>query len=161
MLMRKPLVLTLFVGVMLCPGSSTIAVQESDTRQERKNETAPKRTVLPEPNHRVLPDYPTEPAKARVGRSVSVEITVDEDGIVTEAIALTGDPRLRAATVKAARAWKFEPALLDGKPSKFVGLITFCFLAKSKTVRSTCTFSFMDCCPRNLKKRRSPCAEAI
>ncbi len=159
MSMRKGLAF-IFVSVFFFSGSATFAARQSERRQQGQQEAASKHIVLPEPNHRVLPDYPTEPAKARVGRSVSVETTVDEDGIVTEAIALTGDPRLRAARVKAARAWKFEPALLDGQPSKFVGLITFCFSAKSKTVRSTCTFSFMDCCPRNLKKKRNACAEA-
>jgi TonB family protein len=157
MSMRRKLMLS-FLSVMCFSVSSPFASQLSESRQEEQN--ASKHIEEPQPIYRAIPDYPREAAKKRIGGAALVEITVDENGTVTYARALTGDKRLRSAAVEAAKAWKFQPGTLDGKLSKFLGSVTFCFLAKSKTTRSFYAFSFENCCPRNVKTRRKACADA-
>ena len=76
---------------------------------------------------RVTPEYPPLAAAARVSGSVVVEITVDEDGKVMAARAISGHPLLKDAAVDAARGWEFTPTQLGGVPVKVIGTITFNF----------------------------------
>ena len=76
---------------------------------------------------RVQPTYPRYAAAQRIGGSVVVEVTVDEDGSVISARALSGPDELRGAAVSAARGWKFLPMRLSGVPVKVIGTITFNF----------------------------------
>src|SRR6185369_11863845 len=58
--------------------------------------------------------------------------TVDEDGNVISARAISGHPLLKDAAVAAAREWVFEPTTLSGTAVKVIGTITFNFnLGKS------------------------------
>lgn len=75
-----------------------------------------------------MPAYP-EPAKAvRAIGTVVVEVTIDENGDVISARAMSGHPLLRAASVDAAREAKFAPTRLSGQPVKVSGLITYNFV---------------------------------
>lgn len=76
---------------------------------------------------RVEPTYPPLAKAARVSGSVVVEVTVDEEGNVISARALSGHPLLKDAAVGAARGWRFKPTLLQGEPVKVIGTITFNF----------------------------------
>jgi TonB family protein len=76
---------------------------------------------------RAEPLYPPLAKAARVSGAVVVEATVDEEGDVLSARALSGHPLLRDTAVAAARGWKFTATTLDGKPVKVVGTITFNF----------------------------------
>ena len=76
---------------------------------------------------RVTPEYPALAREARVSGSVVVEITVDEDGAVISARAVSGHPLLKDAAVDAARGWMFTPTQLSGVPVKVIGTITFNF----------------------------------
>jgi TonB family protein len=76
---------------------------------------------------RVEPPYPESALTKRIGGSVVVEVTVDEDGSVIAARALSGPDELRGAAVSAAREWKFRPTALSGIPVKVIGTITFNF----------------------------------
>jgi protein TonB len=58
---------------------------------------------------------------------VVVEVTVDEQGNVMSARAISGHPLLKEAAVAAARGWRFTPTLLTGTPVKVIGTITFNF----------------------------------
>jgi protein TonB len=57
-------------------------------------------------------------------------VTVDEDGNVISASAVSGHPLLRQSAVSAARASKFAPIKLSGQPVKYTGLINFNFVAE-------------------------------
>jgi protein TonB len=57
-----------------------------------------------------------------------VQITVDENGDVVEARAVSGHTLLHAAAADAARRAKFSPTLLCGKPVKVTGVITYNFV---------------------------------
>jgi TonB family protein len=76
---------------------------------------------------RVEPRYPDSALAQGIGGSVVVEVTVDEDGSVMTARALSGPDELRGAAVSAARDWKFHPTTLSGIPVKIIGTITFNF----------------------------------
>lgn len=74
---------------------------------------------------RVQPSYPS--TDLEVTGTVAVEVTVDEDGRVISARAVSGHPLLRNAAVTAARQWEFTPTVLSGQRVKVVGVITLSF----------------------------------
>lgn len=71
------------------------------------------------------PEYPAEAKYQRVSGTVIVYIMVDEAGRVEEAEAICGPPLLRESSVRAARLARFTPTLVDGKPVKVTGTITY------------------------------------
>jgi TonB family protein len=73
------------------------------------------------------PLYPPLAKAARVSGAVVVEITVDEEGDVISARAVSGHPLMKDCAVAAARGWKFKPTSLSGTPVKVIGTITFNF----------------------------------
>src|SRR5690242_9242815 len=81
---------------------------------------------------RVEPVYPPLAKAARVAGAVVVEVTVDEEGNVTAARAISGHPLLKSAAVTAARGWQFTPTKLNGTPVKVIGTITFNFQLYTK-----------------------------
>lgn len=76
---------------------------------------------------RVEPVYPPLAKTARVSGPVVVEVTVDEEGKIITAHAISGHPLLQPAAETAARGWEFKPTLLQGTPVKVIGTITFNF----------------------------------
>jgi TonB family protein len=75
----------------------------------------------------VAPEYPVAAIEGGVSGTVAVEITVDEQGEVVRARAITGPQLLKEAALAAARQWKFKPTRLSGVPVKVIGTITFNF----------------------------------
>jgi TonB family protein len=76
---------------------------------------------------RVEPAYPPLAKAARVSGSVVVEVTIDEEGKVFAARAISGHPLLKDAAVAAAREWMFARTMLTGVAVKVIGTITFNF----------------------------------
>jgi protein TonB len=77
----------------------------------------------------VLPK-PIYPAPARAAHSeglVTVQVTVDEEGNVSSADAVSGPVLLRAAAIQAARGAKFTPTKLSGFPVKVTGTLLYNF----------------------------------
>jgi TonB family protein len=74
-----------------------------------------------------LPEYPAIAKQANASGGVTVEVTVDEEGNVTAANAVSGHPLLRAAAVTAARQAKFSPTKLSGQPVKISGVLVYNF----------------------------------
>lgn len=77
-----------------------------------------------------LPEYPAIARQAQASGSVTVEITVDEDGNVISAKAVSGHPLLQAAAVKAAQQAKLAPTRLSGQPVKVTGVLVYNFAAQ-------------------------------
>ena len=73
------------------------------------------------------PIYPSIAKQINASGEVQVAIIIGENGRVIEAKAVKGHPVLRAAAEDAARKWVFRPTLLDGKPVKQPGTLTFVF----------------------------------
>jgi TonB family protein len=75
-----------------------------------------------------MPAYPQEAREAGASGTVTVQITVDEDGTVASAVAISGHPLLREAAASAARQARFSPTLLSGQPVKVTGVVTYNFV---------------------------------
>jgi len=76
---------------------------------------------------RVAAIYPPIAKKMKASGEVQVAITIDENGRVIEAKAISGHPALRPAAEEAAKKWVFRPASLDGKPMRQRDVLTFTF----------------------------------
>lgn len=74
------------------------------------------------------PPYPPAARAVRAGGTVSVRLTVDEEGSVASAEAISGHPLLRAAAVEAAKGAKFNPVIKDGKPVAVSGVVVYNFV---------------------------------
>jgi TonB family protein len=74
-----------------------------------------------------IPDYPPEAKAAGASGSVVVQVTVDEQGNVISAHAVSGSPLLQKAAVTAALRAKFSPTILMGEPVKVTGILIFNF----------------------------------
>jgi protein TonB len=73
------------------------------------------------------PAYPAVAKAARQTGTVTVQVTIDENGSVISARAVGGPPLLQAAAVQAAYGAKFSPTKLSGQPVKVTGVITYNF----------------------------------
>jgi protein TonB len=81
----------------------------------------------PQAISQATPGYP-ESAKAQgIEGVVIVRYVVDESGSVTQVQAIRGPAELRAASEAAVRAWRFQPAVLDGQPVAVVRITRFPF----------------------------------
>jgi protein TonB len=76
------------------------------------------------------PPYPAVAKAARASGTVTVQVTIDENGNVISARAVSGHPLLQAAAVQAARGARFSPTKLSGQPVKVTGVITYNFVAQ-------------------------------
>ncbi len=76
------------------------------------------------------PGYPAIARGARVEGTVAVQVVISEEGNVIAAQVRSGHPLLFATTIEAARRATFSPTLLDGKPVKVAGVITYAFVAQ-------------------------------
>lgn len=77
----------------------------------------------------VRPAFPPAARAVRASGTVRVQVTIDENGNVISANAVSGHPLLRAAAENAARQSKFSPTTLSGSPVKVTGIIVYNFIA--------------------------------
>ncbi len=75
----------------------------------------------------VDPVYPPIAKVARVSGTVTVEVLVNEAGVVMSASAVEGHPLLKIAAVKAAMGSTFKPTTREGKPIKVSGTLEIVF----------------------------------
>lgn len=73
------------------------------------------------------PEYSAIAKQANASGAVSVQVTIDEDGNVISAQAVSGHPLLRAAAVSAARQAKFSQTRLSGQSVKVSGVLVYNF----------------------------------
>ena len=83
---------------------------------------------ISKPISKPQPAYPPIAKAARAQGAVQVLVIVDEEGKVLAAQSVGGHPLLQFAAVKAAREATFTPTLLDGKPVKISGQLTYNFV---------------------------------
>jgi TonB family protein len=74
------------------------------------------------------PAYPTAARAVRASGTVTVQVTVDTDGSVIAANAVSGHLLLRSEAVKAARQEKFSPTMLSGRAVKVNGILVYNFV---------------------------------
>lgn len=73
------------------------------------------------PPRQIYPALPVEPPAASMKRDLTVvDLVIAPDGVV-ERVHLRTPPRdvLEFMLLSAAKAWRFEPALLEGRPVRF------------------------------------------
>ncbi len=75
------------------------------------------------------PTYPPAARAVRAAGPVLIQVIIDEDGTIYSATATSGHPLLRQACRIAACEAKFAPTLLEGKPVKVQGVITYNYVA--------------------------------
>ncbi|MGI8638531.1 MAG: tetratricopeptide repeat protein [Pyrinomonadaceae bacterium] len=73
------------------------------------------------------PPYPLAAKANRITGTVSVRVTINENGTVAFACAIKGAMELQQASENAAYQSRFSPTLLDGKPVKVSGVIIYNF----------------------------------
>jgi TonB family protein len=73
------------------------------------------------------PAYPAAAKAVKASGTVLVQVTVDEQGKVISAHAVSGHPLLQSAAVAAAYQARFAPTLLSGRPVKVNGVLTYNF----------------------------------
>ena len=76
------------------------------------------------------PAYPAIAKQAHASGSVTVQITIDEEGNVVAANAVSGHPLLRGSALEAARQAKFSPTKLNGEAVKVSGMLVYNFMAQ-------------------------------
>lgn len=108
----------------------TMTATMAQSRAERASEPAPPPNMPDaEGNYRVgsqipppkktlhlSPDYPDEARVVGLEGVVIIEIWVDEAGRVSSARLVRGIPMLEEVAVTTAMQWRFEPAVVNGKP---------------------------------------------
>jgi len=94
-----------------------------DTQEHANEPSEKKERIL----NKVVPAYPPIARAAHATGEVVVTVVVNEEGNVIAAQAESGHPLLQAAAVNAARESTFVPYLVDGKPVKVLGTITYNF----------------------------------
>lgn len=115
-------------------------VEEKEPEVKVKPKEEPKPTPKPAPKtisggvvngkatNLVKPPYPAAARAVRAAGAVNVQVTIDENGNVISASAVSGHPLLRAAAVQAARSSKFSPTMLSGQAVKVTGVIVYNFV---------------------------------
>jgi TonB family protein len=123
---------TRILFLILCLGAPALFAQTTDTPAVPKiiskgvvNGSA---VVLPRPA------YPPAAKAVNASGTVSVQVTIDEEGNVISANAAGGHPLLQSAAVEAAKQAKFKPTLLQGQPVKVTGIITYNFVTGGTTM---------------------------
>ncbi len=73
------------------------------------------------------PEYPADANAGEIEGVVVINVTVDEQGNVSEAYVVSGPKALQQACLNAALQAKFSPTLLSGEPVKVTGVLVFNF----------------------------------
>ena len=128
MLKRTSLLVSIFVFV--CAGFTA--------GQDKK----PDATVPFEPwllherlTHEILPEYPASARANRIQGDVFVNVVVDENGRIQDAVAMncpSCSPVLGEAAAAAVRKWEYQPILKDGKPVAVSSFVAFRFQLETK-----------------------------
>lgn len=128
------------VALALAP----VLASPQQTQQKPKQEAPPPPRVINKSNNvllasvlnKVEPTYPPAALQAGVLGSVTVEVSIDENGTVTSARALSGHALLKQAAIDAARGWTFVPTTVQGKPVLVTGTLTFNFTVPDYVLRN-------------------------
>ncbi|WP_321474769.1 energy transducer TonB [uncultured Paludibaculum sp.] len=110
----RVMLLALAICVVWC-GS---ALAQDDTTMTTAN-------AISRASKRVTPEYPIAARQLNIQGQQEVAIEVNAQGDVTEAKVLKGNAMFTAASVAAAKQWKFAPYTKDGQAVKFSSVLVF------------------------------------
>jgi TonB family protein len=87
--------------------------------------------------HQIAPQYPEAARQAGVRGTVLLDLTVNADGAVSQVKVLSGPDQLTSAASEAVRWWRYEPYLVNGRPTAVETSVAIDFqMPFSKTARS-------------------------
>lgn len=124
------------------PGAATVTGVAGSAVEVEASETPPPVQPTPMPRRNApisggvlngkaislpQPVYPPVAKAARQEGTVTVQVTLDEEGRVISARAVAGPPLLQNAAVQAAYRARFSPTKLSGQPVKVTGVVTYNF----------------------------------
>jgi TonB family protein len=78
------------------------------------------------------PKYPKEAKKRKLQGPVTVQATIEENGVISSIAIVDGDLTLADEAVDALRKWHFDPYTQDGRPVKVAQKLTFSFDPQKK-----------------------------
>lgn len=112
------------------PESNTVATQPPPPvkQPERKPPTQSLGVINGRATSLPHPPYPPTARAVNASGAVNVQVTIDEEGNVISAKAVSGHPMLRKASEDAARRAKFSTTYLSRVPVKVTGIITYNFV---------------------------------
>jgi TonB family protein len=70
--------------------------------------------------HKVSPAYPPDAANARVQGTVTLRVTISNNGHVIAVRPISGPPLLKTVAIQAVRRWVYEPTVVDGRAVRVV-----------------------------------------
>jgi TonB family protein len=82
-----------------------------------------------------MPLYSEALRKQGVGGEVTLGLTIDSNGRVTNADFARGERKLAEISAKALRMWEFRPLVFNAEPVGMTGEVTFEYETKSGQVR--------------------------
>jgi len=74
------------------------------------------------------PEYPAAARAVKASGAVNIQVTINEQGDIVSASAVSGHPLLRQAAEEAARKAKFAPTFLQGVPVSVTGVLVYNFV---------------------------------
>lgn len=74
------------------------------------------------------PEYSVAAKTVKASGAVNVQVTINEQGDIVSAAAVSGHPLLRQAAEEAARKAKFAPTFLQGVPVSVTGVLVYNFV---------------------------------
>jgi TonB family protein len=102
---------------------------------------------------KVVPAYPELAKRARVEGKVSLSLSTDEKGNVTDVRVNSGHPFLKDAAVDALKHWKYDPMFLKGEPVPVMNFVDVIFALDNKataaSVKSRIDLAVADAIMRN------------
>src|SRR5437667_3064154 len=99
------------------PASGLAEVQPSAPAAPKPEETVVGGDVKPAKLISLVPPvYPPAARNLRISGDVTIDAQIGTNGRVSEMKVISGPPALHQAAMDAVRQWKYQPAMLDGKP---------------------------------------------
>jgi len=107
-----------------CDGALLAVLQTDQTgnTSQAKDETTPTRqggsVVPPKLIHSVVPVYPAWAKRRGIQSRVRFSAILGKDGKLRDIKLVSGDPALVKSATQAVLKWRYEPCLLNGKPTE-------------------------------------------
>ena len=110
------------------PPASPAGVQEKPEKSGKEKQDLKKGGLIEAPR----PIYPPEAKEKKVEGLVTVSIVIGEEGTVISARPTSGPELLQGAAKDAALKARFHPTVVNGKPAKVSGAMTYNFVLDKK-----------------------------
>jgi TonB family protein len=110
------------------PPAKPASTQEKSEKPREDKQDVKKGELIEAPR----PIYPDEARAKRVEGEVTVKIVIGDEGNVISARPTSGPELLKGAAKDAAMKARFKPTLLNGKPVKVSGVMTYSFVLDEK-----------------------------